>query len=197
MKSKNLFLNNKYIDNFEKSLNLKPIYTEKHKALKDQHFANFYENIFNKLTKSNDINDFSLQKNFTNIFNYQNKNQKSNNSSINHPTIIYRNFKDPKNINYKLLKFNPYRTSFKEAINELNNDMSNSNKKKKRKTKINSEKIKKIKGINEIAFYNIKFRNNTKEKKEHNNNDKKPKLIVKNTNLLNKKEEKNNRRIQK
>ena len=178
------------MDNFEKSLNLKPIYTEKQKSLKDKHFANFYENIFSKLIKSNDFNDFSLKKNFTNIFNYQNKNQNSNISGINHPNINYRNFKDPKSINYKLLKFNPYRTSFKESINELKNDMSNSNKKKKRKTKINSEKIKKIKRINEITFYNIKFRKNTKEKKEHNNNnnDKDQKLKVKNNNLLNKKE---------
>ena len=188
MKKQSLFLKNKYIVNFEKSLNLKPIYAEKPKSLKDRHFTNFYEHIFSKLTESNDLKSFSSKENITNIFNYQNKNQISTYSNTEHPITNYRNFKDPKNINYKLLKFNPYRTSFRETKNEFNDDMSNSNKKRKRKRSFNSEKIKKIKEVNEIAFYNIKFKKNKEEKNECNNNDKNQKIIVKKNNMINKKE---------
>ena len=185
MKKQNLFLNNKYIDNFEQSLNLKPLLTDKLKSLKDQHFAKFYEHISKKISNSNYLKSFSLTENYYDIINYQNKNQKY----INHPIINYRNFKDPKSINYKLLKFNPYKTAYKPKVPDVNNDSNNSIKNKKRKIKNNSEKLtNKIKDLNEISFYDIKFKKNKEEINKFNIGNKNQKLIVKNNNMLNKKE---------
>lgn len=173
METKSIFFNNKYINNFEKSLNI-----EKQKSLKDQHFEKYYNHIFKKLENSSIIKTFSLTESSTNTKNYQNK-QKSVNSSIYQPIIIRRNFKDPKNINYKLLKFNPYKTYLTPKKAELSHDLKNT-KKLKKKEKENID----MKDINSITFYDIKFNKQTKIK----NNDED---LPKNKNNINKNNKKN------
>ena len=147
METRNIFFNNKYKNNFDKSLNI-----EKPKSLKDQHFEKYYNHLFGKMGYSSNIKTFSLTECSTNEKKYQNK-QKSVNSSFYQPVVIKRNFKNPKNINYKLLKFNPYKTYLAPKTNSISNDLKNIKKIKKKKIdKIN------IKDINSISFYDIKFK---------------------------------------
>ena len=175
MEYKKLLLNDKYI-NFNTKLNLNPLLSEKPKSLKDKHFMQFYDHLFKKLSEQKKIETFSLTEDSSNRLNHQNISY-----SYDNPIINKRNFKNPKNINYKLLKFNPYKTYFK--INKLNSPLNFSKKKQNKNIDISQKNI----NINTISFYNIRF-NKAKEKLKRDNNkrDKQVNVNVNNSNIMNK-----------
>ena len=85
-------------------LYLTPMLREKQKSLKDQHFSNYYSHIFQTINKSHNLTSFSLtEKTLNNINNHK----KISDNYKNDIMINKRNFKDPRKINYKLLKYNP------------------------------------------------------------------------------------------
>ena len=179
-------LNSRYLHTLEKSLNANSLLVEKQKSLKDQHFARFYKHLYKKIPKLSKLQSFSLANNSSKVANYQNKNYKSVTSFTYQPIVIKRNFRDPKNINYKLLKYNPYKNHLRPKINIINSDLYEFNKKEKKENYEN-----KLKDINMITFYDIKFKKNkTKEKKIHNeeNKDKNIKITYNRNKLLNNKE---------
>ena len=179
-------LNKRYRKDRKQILYLTPLLTEKQKSLKNQHFSKFYSHLFQRMSKSNIIKTFSLTENSLSMIN--NHNQKSLRTSIDNFILNKRNFKDPKNINYKLLKFNPHIHHLKSKINALlASELNNSNKIKKiKKNNLNIEKINK--DINTISFYNIKFKKNS-DKTDNKNIDEKKKTINKdNINIFNKEE---------
>ena len=173
-KNKNFF-NSRYINSYEKQINMNLLLNEKQNSLKDQHFAKYYNHLFNKTSKPNNLKTFSLTESSTNTINELYKNYKSVSSSQYHPIVNIRNFKDPKSINYKLFKYNPYNNLNKPKITIFNNN----NHSKKRK-----KNVKNIKDINLITFYDIKFNKQTKIK----NNDED---LPKNKNNINKNNKKN------
>ena len=152
MEYKKLLLNNRNIYTFNQNLIVNQLISEKPKSLKDQHFTQFCNHLFKKLSKPKKIDEFSLTENSFNRLNNKNISY-----SYDNPIINKRNFKNPKNINYKLLKFNPYKTHFK--INKLKAPLNIS---KKNKNKNIDDSQKNI-NINTISFYRIKF-NRDKEK---------------------------------
>ena len=188
MNNKEILSNNRYTNNNEKKFYVNPLLTELPKSLKDQHFIKFYNNLFAKVPKLNNLNRYSLMGNSANIINETNKNHKSVNSLPYNPQVNQRKFKDPKNINYKLFKFNPYINYQKEKTLLLKHSNNNSSKKgKKKENKIDDEKI--TKDIKSITFYNIKF--NKKNEIKNNDDIEKSKNEFNRNNLLKNKEYKN------
>ena len=155
-----------------KSLKKLPIFNtsikdENSKTLKEKHFEKYFNNI------SQTIQDFSKsynsKRNFSNI-RYQKSNLINEQQKIND-----RNLKNPKNINYKLFKCNPYFQHFKK------NSFENSKTKR-----VNSKDLSKQTGLitindsnslicfpiecNSSNSYNITRSNNDYSKSKENNN---------------------------
>lgn len=185
MEKKKKYVNDRYTKTKEHSLHNKPLLAEKPKSLKDQHFAKFFSNVIQNIPKINYYNTPSITESSVYTKINLDKNQPSNKQKLlwlskENPNIIERNFKNPKDINYKLLKFNPVRSHFKPNLFPLteirNNNMWN---------KYNSEKI--IRDNKSITFYNIKFNKEQKVKKD--DEEKNKKLDSKNKNNIFIKEE--------
>ena len=175
MEKKKKYVNERYIKGKGSSLFNIPLLNEKPKSLKDQHFANFFNNAIQKIPKVNYYHTPSLTENSINTKNYLDKNQSSSykqkllSLSKENPIIIERNFKNPKAINYKLLKFNPIKSHFKRNLIPLNEIKNNNTEYKS--NKYNSEKI--IRDNKSITFYNIKFNKDKKVKKDYEAKNKK------------------------
>ena len=182
MEKNNYFFNSRYINDYEKQININLLLNEKQKSLKDQHFEKYYNHLFNKASKSNNLKTFSLTESSTNTINDLYKNYKSVTSSPYHPIVNIRNFKDPKSINYKLFKYNPYNNLNKLKIMIFNNNNNRSKKRKKNENKVDD--VNNIKDINSITFYDIKF--NKQAKIKNNDED-----LPKNKNNINKNNKKN------
>ena len=169
-------------DNKDKKniLYLTPLLTEKQKSLKDQHFSNFFSHLFKGMSKTNNLKTISLTENSLSKSN-NHHNKKSLKTSVDNIFINKRSFKDPRNINYKLLKFNPNVNHLTSKIHALlNSDLNNSNKiKKTNKNNLYIEN--KNKELNTISFYNIKFKRKKDKidnKKIDEKNQKKNKEII-------------------
>ena len=174
MEKKKKYVNERFIKAKESFLLNKPLLTEKPKSLKDQHFAKFFSNIIQKIPKVNYYNTPCLTESSTNTVFYLDRNQSSYKQKLlslakENPILIERNFKNPKDINYKLLKFNPIKSHFKPNLIPLS-EIKNNNMEYKR-NKYNSEKI--IKDNKSIAFYNIRFKEDKKVKKDNEEKNKK------------------------
>ena len=174
MEKKKKYVNERYIKGKDSSWYNKPLLTEKPKSLKDLHFANFFNNVIQNIPKINYYNTPSLTETSINTMIYLDKSQSSYKQKLlslakENPVIIERNFKNPKDINYKLLKFNPVKSHFKPNLIPLS-EIKNNNL-EKRENKYYSEKI--IRDNKSIAFYNIKFNKDKKVKKDNEENNKK------------------------
>ena len=185
-------INKKFIKDKKKMLHLTPLLSQNHISLKDQHFSKFYNNIFQKISKTNNLKMFSLTENSLSTLNRNNIQLKNSieNESENDIIINKRKFKDPRNINYKLLKYNPYITHLKSKKNTNDMKMNNLNENIninaiKNNRAINTDTLNK--DINMITFYNIKFLKNKKVKNKEYDIDKerKKKINKENINILN------------
>ena len=121
-----------------------PLLTEKPNSLKDQHLANFFSNVIQTIPKENYYNTPSLTENSMDTNIYSDKSQSSYKQKLlslgkETPILIERSFKNPKDINYKLLKFNPIKSHFKPNLIPLS-EIKNNNLEYKG-NKYNSEKI--------------------------------------------------------
>ena len=168
MEKKKKYVNERYIKAKDSSLFNKPLLTEKPKSLKDQHFANYFSNVIQTMPKENYYNTPSLTENSINTKIYLDKSHSSYKQKLlslakETPILIERNFKNPKDINYKLLKFNPIKSHFRPNLIPLS-EIKNNNMEYKG-NKYNSEKI--IRDRKSIAFYNIRFNRDKKVKKDN------------------------------
>ena len=184
MEKKKKYANERYIKEKDSLMFNMPLLTEKPKSLKDQHFENFFNNAIQKIPKEYYYHKPSLIENSLNTINYLDKNQSSYKQKLlsylskENPIIIERNFKNPKDINYKLLKFNPIKIHFKPNLIPLSENKNNNMEYKT--NKYNSEKI--IRDNKSITFYNIKFNEDRKLKKD--NEEKNKKIDSKNKNKI-------------
>ena len=119
--------NKKFSKEKKKMLHLTPLLAQNHISLKNQHFSKFYNNIFQKISEASNLKMFSLTENSLSTLNRNDIQLKNSieNETENDTIINKRKFKDPRNINYKLLKYNPYITHLKSQKNT--NDMNNLN----------------------------------------------------------------------
>ena len=59
MENREINIDKKFIKEQKKSiLYLTPLLTDNHKSLKDQHFTKYYNNIFQKISKANNLKTF-------------------------------------------------------------------------------------------------------------------------------------------
>ena len=152
-----------------------PLLTEQPKSLKEKHFANYCNNIFKKSYKTNNLKTISITENNQSKINFLNENEISSRrlfiqTQIDNKFIHKNIFKNPRRINYKLLKYNPCKTHFKskffpeiENLKNISNMIKTKNKYKSEKNMINNKTV---------TLYNLQFKK-IKEKKDKYENKRK------------------------
>ena len=165
---KNDFIN-LYLTDKGQTIDLEPTLTEKPRSLKVQHFKKFVSNILIKNQKLNNSKTISLTENFMDKRNYMNNNEKSLKQKLFQSSTEHI-FKDPRNINYKLLKYNPIKSHYKLNFNCSHEKSNITNKINNNNNTSENDKERTIKDSKSITFYNMKF-NKFKEKKNFDNED--------------------------
>ena len=177
MEKKEINTDKKFITDQKSILYLTPLLTDNHKSLKDQHFTKYYNNIFQKISKANNLKTILLTE--KSLSKFKKRDKKLINIIGNDTIINKRHFKDPKNINYKLLKYNPYATHYKSKTNNISNNNENNinenidenidDNKIRNNRRINVDETLN-KDVNMITLYNIKFNRNKKQINTDTNN---------------------------